>query len=63
MHVPSQPFDVIATFAAQISTSPCGAVDFWLLSKLPCWANHPAYFGIGEILFKPTLFCRRRCRS
>jgi len=45
MHVPSQPFDVIAAFAAQIPTSPCGAVSLWLLSKLPRQANHSAYFG------------------
>jgi hypothetical protein len=45
MHVPSQPFDVIAAFAAQIPASPCGAVGFWLPGKSPCQANHPAYFG------------------
>lgn len=39
---------VIATFAAQIPTSPFGAVGFRMLCKLPCQANHSAYFGSAK---------------
>jgi len=53
MHVPSQPLDVIAAFAAQILTSPCGVVGLWLLSELPRQANHSAYFG------SPKFYLRR----
>ena len=56
MHVPSQPFDVITAFAVPNPNFSLQNRRFlWLLGKLPCQANHSAYFGLGKILFKPTL--------
>lgn len=54
MHVPSQPFDVIAAFEAQILTPPCGVVGPWLLNKSPCRANHSAYFGSAKFYLSRT---------
>jgi len=46
--------DVIATFAAQILTPPCGVVGLWLLNKSPCQANHSAYFGWAKFYLSRT---------
>jgi hypothetical protein len=54
MHVPSQPFGVIAAFAAPNPTTPCGGVGLRLLSKLPCQANHSAYFRSAKFYLSRT---------
>jgi len=51
-------FDAITAFAVPNPNSSSQSSRFfqvWLPHRSPCRADHPAYFGLAEVLFQPTL--------
>jgi hypothetical protein len=50
--------DVITAFAVPNPSGPSGGIRFfrvWLLFRLPCRADHPAYFRLGSYVRYPAL--------
>jgi hypothetical protein len=61
MHVPSQPLmrSLLSQFQIPADTSQCSRFfRVWSLAKSPCQADHPVYFGSGNVLeaslFRPS---------
>jgi hypothetical protein len=60
MHVPSQPFDVIAAFAAPNSNFSLRSGRSLAAQQVALPRKSLSVLWIAKILFKATLFCRRR---
>jgi hypothetical protein len=60
MHVPSQPFDVITAFAVPDSNFPFRGRLFLDVQQVALSLKSLSLLQSGKILFKPTLFSRRR---
>jgi len=60
MHVPSQPFDVITAFAVPDSNFPLRGRLFSDVQQVTLLLKSLGLFQLGEILFKPNFFSRRR---
>jgi len=62
MQVPSQPFDVIAAFAAPNSNFSLRSGRSLAAQQVALPSKSLSILRSAKILFKATLFCRRRWR-
>jgi hypothetical protein len=63
MHVPSQPFDVIAAFAAPNSNVSLRSGRSLAARQVALPSESLSLLRIGKILIKPNLFGHRRCQA